>query len=182
LVHESDFPRFAELNVLPVVQPYWHFKQPGAWGPIEYPAIGGRAEKEWPSKSFIDNGATLVFSSDYPATTVPLPFFALEIAVIRNLPDGQTYGLPYDISDVNDPRHLLWPGERLDIKSAIRAFTINAAYSIFAEDVCGSLEVGKSADLIVTDQDLLSVDPLKICGTKVLRTYFKGRLVFSVPH
>ena len=177
LVHEVDVPRFADLNVIPVVQPYWHFKQPGAWEPIEYPALGIRAEKEWPSKSFIENGATLVFSSDYPATTVPLPFVAIETAVTRNLPDGPLYSVPNDITDINDPGHLLWPEERLDIKDAIRAFTINAAYSIFADDVTGSLEVGKSADLIVTNQDLLSVDPLKISDTLVLRTYFNGKLV-----
>ncbi|MCL2704560.1 MAG: amidohydrolase [Defluviitaleaceae bacterium] len=177
LVNEADIPRFAELSIIPIPQTYWHFKQPGAWEPIEYPAIGQRAEKLYPLNSFIQSGANPVFSSDYPSTTVPLPFYAIEIAVTRNLPDAATYGVPYDITDIDDPRYLLWPEERIEIKDAIRAFTINAAYAIFSEDVTGSLEVGKSADLIVTDQDLFSVDPLRISDTRVLRTYFNGRLV-----
>ena len=180
LVNENDIPRFAELNVIPIPQTYWHFKQPAAWWPIEYPAIGERAERLYPLNSFVQSGAKPVFSSDYPSTTVPLPFFAIEIAVTRNLPDGPKYGVQYNITDMDDPRHLLWPEERLDIKDAIRGFTINAAYSIFAEDVAGSLEVGKSADLIVIDQNLFSIDPLKISDTQVLRTYFNGMLVYNI--
>ena len=180
LVSESDIPRFGKLNVIAIPQTYWHFKQPGAWGPIERPALGERAEKMYPLKSFTKTGATVAFSSDYPVTTIPLPFCAIEIAVTRNLPDAAAYGAPYDITDIDDPKYLLWPEERLDIKNAIRGFTINAAYSIFAENVTGSLEVGKSADLVVIDQDLFSIDPLKISDTHILRTYFNGRLVHSI--
>jgi len=57
--------------------------------------------------------------------------------------------------------------------------TLNAAYSIFAEDSIGSLEVGKLADLIVIDRDLFAIDPMQISDTQVLRTYFSGRLVYS---
>lgn len=179
LIDADDLPRFKELGVIPVVQPFWHFKQPGAWEPIELPVLGERAETEWPLKSFVDNGAILVFSSDYPATNVPHPFYAIEIAVTRNLPDGAAYGAPDDITDIDDPRYLLNPNERIDIKDAIRAYTANAAYSIFAEDIVGTLEVGKSADVIVIDQDLFSIDPLKISDTQVLKTYFNGKLVYS---
>jgi predicted amidohydrolase YtcJ len=179
LVDADDFPRFKEFDVIPVVQPFWHFKQPGAWEPIEHPVLGERAETEWPLKSFVDNGAIPVFSSDYPVTNVPSPFYAIEIAITRNLPDGPAYGVPDDITDIDDPTYLLGPGERLDIKSAIRGYTANAAYSIFAEDIVGTLEVGKSADVIVIDQDLFVIDPLKISETQVLKTYVNGKLVYS---
>ena len=181
LVDENDFSRFKELNVVPVVQTFWHFKQPGAWEQIEYPVLGERANNEWPLRSFVDNGAMLTFSSDYPVTNVPNPFYAIEIAVTRNLPDGPAYGVPENITDIDDPKYLLWAEERLDIKNAIRGYTINAAYSIFEEDNIGTLEVGKSADLIVIDQNLLSIDPLKISDTKILRTYLNGKLVYSLP-
>ena len=182
LVDAADLPRFKELNMIPVLQPYWHFKQPGSWLPIEYTVLGERAETEWPLKSFADHGAMLVFSSDYPTTNVPNPFYAIEIGVTRNLPDAAAYGAPADITDMDDPTYLLNLNERLDVMSMIKGFTANAAYSILEDKVTGTLEVGKSADLVVIDQDLFSIDPLKISDTKVLSTYFKGKPVYHALH
>ena len=180
LVANEDLNRFKELNVIAVLQPFWHFKQPGAWDSIEHPVLGDRAENEWPLKSLVDNGAIITFSSDFPVTNVPNPFYAIEIAVTRNLPDGPAYGVDYNVENIDDPKYLLNSKERLDIKDAIKAYTSNAAYSIFEEDTIGTLEVGKSADLIVINQDLFSINPLKISDTQVLRTYLNGNLVFSL--
>jgi len=170
LVDPNDFSRFKTLNVIPVIQPYWFFKQLNYWEPVEYAVLGKRAEREWPLKSYINNGARVVFSSDYPVSNPPNPFVAIEIGLTRNQPG---------IANMDDPAYLLWPEERANVEEMIRGFTANAAYSIFAEDVTGTLEVGKSADLIVIDQDLFSIYPSKIGNTKVLRTYFKGKLVYS---
>ena len=181
LVDNNDLPRFKELNVLPVLQTFWHFKQPGAWLPIELPMLGAeRAETEYPLRSFVTHGAMPIFSSDFPVTSVPYPFYAIEIGVTRNLPDGPAYGASDDITDMNDPKYLLQPAERLDMMTMIRGYTANAAYLISAEDVTGSLEVGKFADMIVIDQNLLDIEPLEISNTKVLKTYFKGKLVFDI--
>ena len=49
------------------------------------------------------------------------------------------------------------------------------------EATTGSLEVGKRADLVVLDRDILTVDPDKIGDTKVLRTYLDGQLVYGAP-
>ena len=179
LVDKNDFPRFKALHVIPVLQAFWHFKQPGAWEPIEYAVLGERAKTEYPLKSLADHGARLVFSSDYPVTNVPHPFYAVEIGVTRNLPDAVAYGAPTEITDMDDPTYLLQPRERVDIMTMIKGYTANAAYSIFEERVTGTLETGKSADMIVIDRNLFSIDPLKISDTKVLRTYFKGKLVYQ---
>lgn len=179
LVAEEDLARFHELNVVAVAQPYWHYKEPEFWKTVEYPLLGERAETQYPLESFLDNDATLALSSDYPVTVVPNPFVALEIAVTRNMPDGSDYDLP-NIEDVDDPQYLLGPEERLDVKDGIKGFTIGGAYSMFAEGETGTLEVGKSADLIVIDQDLFAVDPLAISDTQVLQTYLKGYRVYSV--
>ncbi|MDL2252876.1 amidohydrolase [Ruminococcaceae bacterium OttesenSCG-928-I18] len=178
LVAEEDIPRFAELDVIAVAQPYWHFKEPGYWQEIEYTTLGERAEHEYPMKSFLDNNVRLAFASDYPVTPNPDPFLAIETGVTRNLARGEDYGLP-DITDMDDPQYLLWPEERLTVQQMIRGFTIDAAYAMFADDITGSLEVGKSADMIVVDQDLLTVDPLAISDTTVLATYLQGAMVYS---
>ncbi|NLB17434.1 MAG: amidohydrolase family protein [Syntrophomonadaceae bacterium] len=62
---------------------------------------------------------------------------------------------------------------------AVKAYTINGAYQLYREDKVGSIEKGKLADLIVVDQDIFKVDPLKIDQTKVLTTIFNGKPVFG---
>lgn len=178
LVAQEDIPRFAELDIVAVAQPFWHFKQPDYWQPIEHAMLGERAEHEYPLGSFLDEGVVVVFASDYPVTAHPYPFVAIETAVTRNLADGAEYGVP-DITDMDDPAYLLWPEERVSVQDAIRAYTASAAYAMFAEDVTGSLEVGKSADMIVIDRDLLTIAPLDISDTQVLRTYLQGKQVFE---
>lgn len=177
LVAEEDFPRFNELGVVAVANPYWHYKAPQYWEAKEYAALGQRAEHEYPMRSFLDSEVVLAFASDYPVTAMPNPFVAIQSGVTRNLVDGAEYMVP-DITDPDDPACLLWPEERLDVQEMIRGFTLDAAYAIRAEEETGSLEVGKSADMIVLDRDLLTLDPLEIKDTQVLQTYFMGTLVY----
>lgn len=178
LIADEDLPRFGEMDVVAVANPYWHLKEPGYFEPIEHTALGERAEYEYPLRSLKDNGAAMAFASDFPVTSVPNPFLAIETGVTRNLADGAEYGVE-DITDMDDAIYLLNPEERLTVEDMIRGFTAGGAYAMMAEDITGTLETGKSADLIIIDQNLLTVDPLKISDTKVLKTYFQGELVYS---
>ncbi len=178
VVAPEDFARFATLGAIAVADPYWHNKAPFYWETVEYPALGERAEKEYPMKSFLDAGVVLSFASDYPVTTNPNPFVAIETGITRNLAQDMEYGLG-DITDMDDPTYLLWPEERLTVLEMLRGYTIDGAYAVFAEDTIGSLEVGKSADMIIIDKNLLTVNPLDISETQVLRTYFMGKLVYD---
>jgi hypothetical protein len=69
--------------------------------------------------------------------------------------------------------------ESIPIETAIDAYTINAAYAMKQDATTGSLEVGKRADLVVLDRDILTIDPETIGETQVLATYLDGRLVYS---
>jgi predicted amidohydrolase YtcJ len=71
----------------------------------------------------------------------------------------------------------LHPEEALTREQALRFYTVNNARILFLEDVIGSLEVGKFADLVVLDRDLLTCPEDQIASTQVLRTYFNGKLV-----
>jgi predicted amidohydrolase YtcJ len=71
----------------------------------------------------------------------------------------------------------LHPEESLSREQAIQFYTINNARILFLEDVIGSLEAGKFADLVVLDRDLLTCPEEQIASTQVLRTYFNGKLV-----
>jgi hypothetical protein len=73
---------------------------------------------------------------------------------------------------------VLWPEERVNVAQMIDSFTIEGAYAHFLESETGSIEVGKSADLVVVDRDLLSVPPDEIGDAKVLLTMVQGRQVY----
>lgn len=182
VVNGADIPRLGELGVVAVSQPFWHYKAPEYWDVVEYAAIGERAEHMYPMKSFQDTGAVITASSDYPVTADPNPFVAMEVGVTRNLPGNAeelaAYGLQ-PITDMDDPAALLWPEERLTIQDMIRAYTANGAYLLFAEDETGSLEVGKQADMVILDKNLLEIAPLEIHTAQVLATYMGGQLVYE---
>ncbi len=68
---------------------------------------------------------------------------------------------------------------RISAEEALYYFTLGAAYSSFEEKIKGSIEIGKLADFVILDQDILNIDPMKIKETKVLGTIFNGKLVFD---
>lgn len=77
----------------------------------------------------------------------------------------------------------LHPEEALSREQAIRFYTSNNAYVTFLDQAAGSLEVGKLADLIVLDRDLLTCDVDEIKDARVLQTYLGGKLIHSaVPN
>lgn len=88
------------------------------------------------------------------------------MAVTRCDPDADSCGASF------------LPMEKLDLPSALRAYTLGSAYSNFWETETGSLEAGKSADLIVLSQDLFTIPSGDINKTKVLMTLFEGKILY----
>ena len=72
---------------------------------------------------------------------------------------------------------MLWPEQALDLEPTLEIYTINGAQALRLGDVTGSIEVGKSADIIVLDRNLFDIPADEIADTKVLTTYFEGRPV-----
>ena len=163
LVDPADFPRFKELGVLADFQLEWAKREPATEGPIE-PYLGPeRYRYLYPAGSLHQAGATIIGGSDWDVSSYN-PFRAFQTAVTRTGGKGQK---PLNIE------------ERIPLETAIDAYTINAAYAMKQDKITGSLEVGKRADLIVLDRDILTIDPETIQDTQVLATYLDGRLVHS---
>ena len=121
----------------------------------------------YPAKSIQDHGGLLVNGSDAPVgNRDPMPFTSLQQAVYRS--DGDV---------------VLNAEQRIDIHSAIEAFTINGASLFGHEDRVGSIEVGKKADLIALSRNIVELAESgrvdEISETEVTLTVFDGRVVFE---
>jgi predicted amidohydrolase YtcJ len=171
LVNPADINRFADLGVIAVPQPYWFVVDTYYRQAVEY--VGqARADMQYPMKSFFDKNVVVASASDYPVSWPPDPMLAIELGVTRTTPEGSEIYVDPDFETA------LTPAEDVSVEQMITSFTINGAYAAFKEKETGSLEVGKKADFIVLDQNILTIDPKQIHNTTVLLTYFEGREVY----
>lgn len=174
LTAESDIVRFGEMDVSALPQPYWAVKD-SYYYYVQVPFLGQeRADLEYPIKSFFDVGANVASSSDFPVTPWPNPMIAIQAGVMRWLPESVFGGSPA-------PGDVLWPEERCSVDQMIRSYTYGPAYANYLEDVTGTLEVGKSADLVVVDRDLTAIPSEELGEAVVLMTMFEGEPVFIGP-
>jgi predicted amidohydrolase YtcJ len=163
LFHPDDIPRFRQLGVVANFQPLWAFADEYITE-LTIPFLGPeRSRWIYPIRSLLDSGAVVAFGSDWNVSSAN-PFEEIEVAVTRMGPDGET-----------DSPFLA--EERIDLASALAAFTINAAYVNGLEDRTGSIEVGKLADLIVVDRGPFEVAPSEISEIQVLLTLLEGEPV-----
>jgi predicted amidohydrolase YtcJ len=156
----------ARLGVLVDIQPAWLFLDTRT-----LVKQFGYDRLRWfqPLKSLFEAGAVAAGGSDHMQKVGSLrsnnpynPFLGMATTITRRARwhEGQ-----------------LHPEQGLSREQAIRFYTINSARILFLDDVAGSIEAGKFADLIVLDRDLLTVPEDQIAGTQVLRTFLGGKLV-----
>ena len=174
LVNPRDFRRFARLGVTAVPDPYWFLKD-DYYTYLQLPYLGlPRADEEYPMKSFYDAGVLVASASDYPVTIPPNPLAGIAVGVNRWAPGWVwEYPAPPSLDGV------LWPEERVTVKQMIRSFTINGARANFLEKRTGSIKVGKRADLVVLDTNLLKVEPTALFNAQVLFTMGEGKVLFD---
>ena len=172
LVDPADFKRFAKLGVTAVPDPYWFLKD-DYYTYLQLPYLGlPRADEEYPMKSFFDNKVLVASASDYPVTIPPAPLIGIAVGVNRWME-----GLVYEYPAPPSLEGVLWPEQRVTVAQMIRSFTINGAKASFLEKTAGSIEVGKSADLVVLDKNLFQVEPAEIFDAHVLFTMGRGQVL-----
>ena len=97
----------------------------------------------------------------------------------RSRPEEPLRNISVAATRIAPSGRVLAPEERLTVEQAIRAQTIDAAWQLFADDVIGSLEVGKYADMVVLSADPRTVPPEEIADLEVRATYLAGRQVYG---
>lgn len=161
-IHPDDIERFAIQDIIASMQPY-HAIDDGRWADR---VIGPeRSKTTYAFRSLIDAGARVTFGSDWyvaPAT----PIEGIYAAVTRRTIDGA------------NPEGWV-PEQKITVEEALRAYTLDAAYASFEEDIKGTIKVGMLADLVLLDRDLTTIPPETIPQTQVLATIVGGRIVYS---
>jgi predicted amidohydrolase YtcJ len=161
IVDPADFHLFDEDNIIPSVQPT-HATSDMYWARDR---IGEeRIKGAYAYKKLLQESKMLALGTDYPIEQVN-PFLTFYAAVARK----DTSGYPDDGFRAD---------QALSREEALRGMTIWAAFSNFEEHEKGSLEIGKAADFILLDQDIMTVAIDQIPNMQVSATYSNGELVY----
>ena len=166
VVHPHDVPRFRALGASANLQMLWAAHEP-QMDELTLPFLGAeRGARQYPFGDLLRAGATLAAGSDWPVSS-PDPFQAIHVAVNRIAP-GAPEGTPEFL-----------PEQRLDLGTALAAYTAGSAHVNHLDDITGSITVGKSADLVVLDRDPFAGPSEEIAATRVLETFVEGRRVHA---
>lgn len=158
----EDIPRFNKLGVIPSMQPY-HAIDDGRWAE-DY--IGPeRIKTSYAFNAFGASNPLIAFGSDW-AVAPAAPLQGIYAALTRQTLDGK------------NPDGWV-PEQKISLEQALNAYTNNAAYAAFDEDIKGSLEVGKYADFAVLSENLFQIAPETIKTVEVLATFVAGEQVFA---
>lgn len=163
LVAPADVARFRKLDVIPVMSFQWAKPGPDAIDATRDYLGPERYARMEPESILHGAGARIAFGSDWPVDVLN-EWFALKVAITRT--GDPALGARYA------GRLNAQPG--LPRTVALRAITVNAAYELHQEAQTGSLEVGKLADLIVLDRNVLKIPAEQIAQTRVLMTMVGG--------
>ena len=174
LIHPDDYDRFAELDVVANFQALWAV--PDEWViELNLPVVGlDRVHRMYPIASIAESGATLVGGSDWNVSSLN-PLDAIEVAVLRQ--DWQANDALTD--DQLSQLDVLNRSERVDLDTMLKAYTIDAAWSMHQEALTGSLTPGKRADIVILSEDLFAIPPQRISTVQVEKTFIDGQLIYQ---
>jgi len=159
VVNPELIQRIKELGMLPTIfgaYPYYH-------GDKLIPAFGEkRLEWMFAARSFLDAGVIVSANSDYNASPFP-PLMAIHALVNRTTKAGKSIG----------------ENQKISVMEALKLYTTHAAYQSFDEDILGSIEGGKCADMVVLGEDILTVPEESILDIPIDLTIIGGHIVYD---
>jgi predicted amidohydrolase YtcJ len=161
-VRPDDAPRFAQLGVVASMQPY-HAIDDGRWAEKQLGPV--RIESSYAWRLLLDHGAVLAFGSDWPVAPLD-PLIGIYAAATRRTLDAK------------NPQGWV-PQQRITVAEAVHAYTVGAAFAEHQEQVKGSLEPGKLADLVVLTDDIFRIPTGDLDKVRVYMTVFDGTVIYQ---
>lgn len=165
VVHPDDFERFGELNIVASMQPP-HAVEDSPWA--EDRVGPERIQGAYAWRTMRRNGVALLFNSDLSGTDFNI-FYGLHSAITRTDKSGRPEGGWYR-------------DQKMTAEEALRGYTVWAAYASSREDLTGTIEPGKWADLSVITIDPLNVgtsDPHALLEGDILMTIIEGEIAYG---
>ncbi|MCC7331508.1 MAG: amidohydrolase [Flavobacteriales bacterium] len=162
IVDQQDIETFGAYNIIPSVQPT-HATSDMDWA---LQRLGNeRITNAYAYKNLMKQNGMIALGTDFPIENIN-PFYTFYAAVVRKNLKGE-------------PNKGFQTENKLSKEEALRGMTIWAAISNFEENEKGSLEVGKTADFVILNQDIMNINESLIPKTKVLYTFINGEKVFE---
>lgn len=162
-VTPADMQRLKQLEIIPSIRPEVTLENKLAINDIINPE-NGKNLGLW--NSMYKQNSVLMAGTDFPYHQInPLT----QIYFLSS-------GLPLDTSVLKAANNI---SQKLTVQDALKAFTLWAAYGCFEDDVKGTLEPGKLADMVVLSNNILESDPKTILNTKIVMTIVRGEVVYE---
>ncbi|MGN0703395.1 MAG: amidohydrolase [Lentihominibacter sp.] len=171
LVKDEAVRVMKEADIIANCQPRWMVYDSDIAGML--PMVGKeRAESAYPLRRFFDAGVKVSFGTDFPVTPPPDTMHEIQCAMTRSVfPDAPDY------EDFKGK--VLGHEKPAELQEAVQALSIRGAYQMQAETYTGSIEEGKSAELVVLDSDIEKIPKGEIYKIQVEKTIFKGQIVYE---
>lgn len=157
---KKDIPRFAELGIIASMQSI-HCTSDAPF--VEKRLGKGRAKiGAYAWQSLLRSGVLICNGTDSPVEEIN-PLANFYSAVTRRTKDGREF----------------YPEQKMTRLEALKSYTINGAYAAFEENIKGSLEAGKLADLVILSRDILTINEEDILNTEVIMTIVGGKILYE---
>jgi hypothetical protein len=158
-MNQTLLRRIKELGILPTIfgfYPYYH-------GDKILPAFGAeRLERMFAARWFLDAGIKVGAHSDYNCSPYQ-PIWGIHSLVNRKTANGLPIG----------------QSQKISVMEALKLYTTNGAYHSFEEDIMGSIEPGKYADVVVLAKDILTVPTETIIDIPIDMTIVGGKIAYQ---
>tara|TARA_Y100000385_G_scaffold148845_1_gene154375 strand:+ start:4225 stop:5997 length:1773 start_codon:yes stop_codon:yes gene_type:complete len=172
LVDPADIPRISRLGVVANFSPWWFGVESSS---VVSDLLGKERYNEmYPARSVFESGATVTFSSDEWWGGDMLPTY---LSPYLGMQTGHTRQYPKEWWQTEDDGIRLPASERLTLEQLVTGYTRHGAYQLRLEDQLGSIEVGKTADFIVLDQDLFTMKPDEIWRLQPSLVVMEGKVM-----
>ncbi|MCQ2546455.1 MAG: amidohydrolase [Clostridia bacterium] len=170
LVSDEVAELMGKSHIIANVQPRWMLREDDVQAVVNM--IGEKGEESYPFRKLVDAGCVWAASTDFPVTPPPAPMYGIHCWMNRTC-------FPTGFEWEKYQGRVLGNEEPATLAEAIKGLTWGGAYQMRMEDYAGTIEEGKSADLVIMDRDMENTPKEEMYSVDVANTFFKGKMVYE---